>query len=467
MKQVKIFISLSVALISFSAATAQTSKKPVVDEKISAKFSKAITKMNKTDLSQPKQIQQAASQLLAEGEPIVDFNTQLKAETERSKKEIENKRKEYTPESGNHKSQLIDKELLSLLASMPEPVVSLPDAKKAMKGKYDETVFALYIEKLKRYHDQMAEIARKSIPDDMKDAELAKKKAYENAAKAQQAVNNNAVIQEMGGIENLKNMTPAQREALAKQMAAKVKQNPTAYTGAEHDPRKAFTQKLMKDPNYAARFNGMNDRQKKEEYELFMKENGFVDNTTQADRDKTLAERDEAATLIAIEQRLATIRKHAGELAGIAGQLESGTEEYFNDLTKKIAAVYGERVQALPLVEHGEAGKERETLPVDIAFQIVQYPVNAQHAIASKEVWKRYVEVLKIMVAEYNDLLNDFWGKDKTTDRLMAERQLVPAAIIAGLCTELIHLTQTASLQTSQNASWQKVYDERVLHIYE
>jgi hypothetical protein len=180
-----------------------------------------------------------------------------------------------------------------------------------------------------------------------------------------------------------------------------------------------------------------------------------------------MAARNEAATIIAIEQRAEAIRKHTAELTHIAGQLQLRTDEYFGDLAKKIAVQYEEYVQALPVVEHGEAGKGRDTRPVDIAFLVVSYPVNAQNAIASKEVWKRYADVLKITIAEYNELLNDFWGKDKTTDRLMAERHLVPAAIIAGLCTDLIQLTETATFQTNKNASWQKQFDQIVSGIYE
>ena len=61
-------------------------------------------------------------------------------------------------------------------------------------------------------------------------------------------------------------------------MAEQVKNNPSAYTGTDSDPRKAFTNKMMKDPNYAARFQHMNQQQQQEEYKMFMSENGFTDN---------------------------------------------------------------------------------------------------------------------------------------------------------------------------------------------
>lgn len=55
----------------------------------------------------------------------------------------------------------------------------------------------------------------------------------------------------------------------------------------------------------------------------------------------------------------------------------------------------------------------------------------------------------------------------KATDCLMVHRNLIPADIIAGMCGELIRLTKMAAFQTNQNASWQRTYDEKILHIYE
>ncbi|MEP7371865.1 MAG: hypothetical protein ABI675_00665 [Chitinophagaceae bacterium] len=466
MKQVKIWEILVLSLINFSVVMAQSAKKTTTDEKISAQFNKTLSKLGKTDISQSKQVQKNAAIELTDDELVPLFLPTIIAAQEKSKKEMEEKRKEYIPASSN-KSQQIDKDLLALLAGMPEPITNLPAAKKEMRLKYDENIYSGYIKMLESRQAQMEESARQSIPDDMKNPELVKKEAYKNAAKAQQDLNNNPVIRKMGGLENLKNMTHAQREALAKQMTAKIKQDPMAYTGSDADPRKAFAGKMMTDPGYAARYNHMNNQQKKEEYDLFLSENGFVGNSSQADRDKSLDDRNKALTAIAIDKRLATIRVHMGELAAIAGLLQTRTDEAFNELNNKISKEYGQRIAALPEVEHGEAGRGKDTYPVDLAYNIIVYPVNTQNAASTKEVWKRYADVLKITIAEYNELLSDFWGKDNTTNRLMAERNLVPAGISAGICEELIRLTKMAASQTNQNASWQRIYDEKVLSIYE
>jgi len=466
MKQAKIWGILVLSMINFSVIIAQSAQKTTTDEKISAQFNKTLSKLGKIDISQSKQVGKVSAVELTDDELVPLFLPTISEAQEKTRREMEEKRKEYIPAAGN-KPQQIDKDLLPLLAGMPEPITNLPAAKKEMKIKYEENIYSRYIKMLESRQAQMEEAARQSIPDDMKNPELVKKEAYKNAAKAQQDLNNNPVIREMGGIENLKNMTPAQREALAKQMTAKIKQDPLAYTGSEADPRKAFTKKMMTDPGYAARYNHMTNQQKKGEYDLFLSENGFVDNSSQADRDKSMADRNKTLTAMAIDKRLTTIREHMGELTRIAGLLQTRTDETFNEINNKINKEYRQRIAALPEVEHGEAGRGKDTYPVDLAYNIIVYPVNTQNAASNKEIWKRYVDILKITIAEYNELLSEYWGKDKTTDRLMAERHLLPAGISAGICGELIRLTKMAVSQTNQNASWQRIYDEKVLSIYE
>lgn len=465
MKQVKIGM-LVFAILSFTAATAQSEKKKSIEGKIAGQFDKTMSKLEKVNIVDTKEVKKVAEEQLIEDWLVEEALRLLNEEIARSDKEIQNKRKEYVPASSNRPQQ-IDKDLLPLLSGMPEPVTSLPEAKKTMKPRYDETIYATYIEKLERYKIQMKDAARKTIPDNMKNPELMKKEAYRNAAKAQQDINNNPVIREMGGIEKLKDMTPEQRQAFAKQMAAKVKQTPSAYTGNQGDPKKAFAQKMMTDPNYAARFNHMNEQQKKEEYEAFKTDNGFVDNSSQADKDKINGDRNRTATSIAIDKRISVIQTHTDQLLQIVSPVQKRTKAYFNDLNKKISDQYARIGEALPEVEHGEAGKGKDTHPLNIAYNILIYPVNAQNAIANKEMWKREVDILKILIAESNELLSDFWGKDKVTDQLMAEKGLTPAAITVGMCDAIISLTKKAGLLTNQNASWQRTYDEKVLELYE
>jgi hypothetical protein len=459
---------LIIAIASCISTYAQTPKKPETDKKfelrIGVQFNKTLSQINKIEKYNPEQVKKIAEQK-REDDLSTDRLRSIQVELENIREVISGKQKKYIPRSSN--KHPIDNELLGILAGMPEPIASLPDAKRAMKGKYDETVFAKYVEKLKVIEEQMKETARRSIPESLKNPEQAKAAALKNAAKAQESLDNNAIIKEMGGLENLKNMSPAQREALARQMAAKVKQNPIAYVGNDGDPMMAFTKKMMTDPSYAARYNGMNDAMKKEEYEAFKKENGLVEKTTQADRDKILADRDRNLIVMEIEKRLLHIQEHTAELAKIVTDAQTKTNDYFDYVNEQIGKEYAARIEALPLVEMGEYGRDKETYPVDISFQIIIYQINVQNAMANKQGWKRYVDMLKVIIAEYNEFFAEFSGRDKVTDEILQEKLLFPAAISAGLVGEMIHYTEIASRLTSQNAGWQRVYDEKVLGINE
>jgi hypothetical protein len=461
MKSIKLLGLLAVLSVSLVPAMAQ--KKNEQENKIVKQFDKTVTGLSKVDVSKSAEVSKVAATQLKDDWIVDEGLRALQALIEERRKQFEQKEKEYAPVPTRTKH--LDKDLLPLVAEMPEPQSNLPLAKQAMKVKIGEDVYSKYIEKLQRVREQMAEIARKAVPDDMKDPEKAKSAAYKNAAEAEQAINNNPMIQQMGGIEKLKNMTPEQRQAMAKQMSANVKNNPTAYTGVDSDPKKAFANKMMTDPSYAARFNGMNKQQKQEEYDAFVKENGFVNNSSQSDNDKLMAERYRANTSIALDKRALLIGEHANEMATAIGDLQKRTDDYFNELIKQLSGVYTQRVAALPEVEMGEAGRAKETHPLDITYQVVLYAIHGKNAIADKAIWKRKVDMLKAVIADHNDFLGEFWGRDNTTDRLMKEKGYIPAATAVAMCDELISLTKAARYLTNQNAGWQKTYDMIVLAV--
>jgi hypothetical protein len=463
MKQVKIYGLLALIMISSMNAISQkkTDDKPV----LSKQFDKTLSGINKININDNKAVKQFTDEARKWDDVFYEGLKLIHEEAERRRKEIEGKKKQYIPEPTN--TQQIDKDLLPFLAGIPEPISALPQAKQAMKPSEPDNIYTRYIERIKVYRDGLAEQARQGMPDNMKDPEKMKSDAYKQAKKSEDALNNNSIVQEMGGMEKLKNMTPAQRQASAKQMLEKVKANPSAYTGQQNDPQKAFAQKMMTDATYAAKYNYMNDQQKQEEYQAFITENGFVDNSSQGDKDKRMADRDKAATSIAIEQKMMSIRKHEEELAAIVSLLQKRTDDYFTGVNAQLNKEYAQRIEALPIVEQGEAGHGKITRPVDMAYNIVLLPIGVQNALSNKEVWKRYVDITKVTISEYNELLSGFWGKSKAIDKIMSEKGLTPAAISAGIAGSLIDLTKTAEIQSNQNASWQRTYDEKVLQIYE
>jgi hypothetical protein len=461
MKKIKT-LSISI-LLSIAVLTSFSQDNLAIDKRVALQFDEILKDINKIDLTKPEEVKKVA--IPPSAEKVFDPTLpKLVAELEARRKEIENKKQEFVT-AKNGKPQQIDKDLLPLLQGMPEPVASLQEAKKVMNVKDEQNRFTVYIEKLKRYQEQLKDQAAKYALSGQDAAQL-QKEAEKNAGKAMQDLRSSTLVQEAGGLKKLQQMSQAERAALGKKMAERVRQNPSVYTGSDSDPRKAFSDKMMKDPGYAARFQHMNEQQQHEEYTYFKKENGFIDNETEKPRND-MADRNEALTNIAITKRTTAIFNHRKQLAEVVGSAQKRTDEYFTGVNRKLSDQYASRVQSLPMVDHGEAGKSKETYPVDIAYNTIVYSVEAQNAAANKEVWKRNLEAIKITIAEYNEFLSKYWGRNKQTDRIMAQQNQTPAAILAGACGELISLTEMARNLTNMHSGWQRTYDQTVLHLYE
>jgi hypothetical protein len=443
-------------------SSAMAQQNPVINKKIAAQFDIMLMDMKKINVTKPEEVKKAIpipsrDQIFDATLPALNGGiTQVKAE-------IESKSKQFIS-LNTVTAHVIDNDLLALVAGIPEPIAGLPDAKKAMNVREDAIVYNVYIEKLKKVQAKYVEEARKYALN-TQDADQIKTVAEKNAGKTMQDLNNNSLVQQAGGIEKLQQMTPAEREAWGKKMAEQVRNNPSAFTN-NNDPRKAFTSKMMNDPNYAVRFQHMTQAQQQEEYRMFVSENGFtVNGPGQSAEIKT--EHNEASTIIAITQRTTDILNHRKQLSEMAGSAQKKTDDYFVLVNASLNDQYRRMAESLPLVDHGEAGKSKDTYPVDLAYHLIVYTVEKENAVSNKEVWKNYMEAMKVTIAEYNAFLGEYWGRNKQTDQLMARRNQTPAAIMAGACGELIQLTEMAKTMTHSNASWQRSFDEKILHLYE
>ena len=444
-------------------SSALSQNNPVMDKKMTAQFDIMLMEMRKIDVTKSEEVKRAIP--IPSPDQIFDATLPaLKEEIEQGKIEIETKSKHFVDIKSSNIHE-IDKDLLALMSGIPEPIIGLSEAKRAMKLRDEEIIYNIYIKKLKRLQAQFIEEARKYVLKGQ-DAEQIRAVAEKNAAKAMQDLNNNSLVQQAGGLEKLQQMTPAERQAWGKKMAEQVKNNPSAYTGTGNDPRKAFTNKMMKDPNYAARFQHMNQQQQQEEYKIFLSENDFVDNEAGKSEEINVAH-NEANIAIEIAQRTTDILNHRKQLAGIAGVAQKKTNDYFTSVNNNLNDQYRRMAESLPVVDHGEAGKGKNTYPVDLAYNLIVYTLERENAISNKEVWKNYMEAMKVTIAEYNAFLSEYWGRDKQTDQLMAKQNQTPAAIMAGACNDLIWLTEMAKTMTHSNAGWQRRYDEKILHLYE
>ena len=78
------------------------------------------------------------------------------------------------------------------------------------------------------------------------------------------------IVQQMGGTENLMNMSEAERKAAALKMASEIKSNPGIVSGKNNPALNALMQKVMTDKDYSKSFNKMSDAEKEAEVKKFM-----------------------------------------------------------------------------------------------------------------------------------------------------------------------------------------------------
>ena len=103
----------------------------------------------------------------------------------------------------------------------------------------------------------------------------------------------------------------------------------------------------------------------------------------------------EAKVTIAITQRTTEILNHRKQLAGMAGAAQKKTDDYFVMVNSSLNDQYRRIAESLPVVDHGEAGKGKDTYPVDLAYNLIVYTVERENALSNKEVWKNYMEAMK------------------------------------------------------------------------
>jgi hypothetical protein len=96
---------------------------------------------------------------------------------------------------------------------------------------------------------------------------------------------------------------------------------------------------------------------------------------------------------------------------------------------------------------------------------MIVYLIDRQQAIAEKEVWQGSLSVAKVTLAEYNDMLSKYYV-DGVSRQLMEEKGFTPPGLSASYCGGLIQLAKDAKITTSQNSSWQRSYDEKVMRDY-
>jgi hypothetical protein len=142
--------------------------------------------------------------------------------------------KEWTPTNQSTKGEI---NLLPLMEEAPAPIYILALAGQAdLDAKYDP-----YIKKIESQQKQLVE----SVTKNNKLQQVYQKEGEEGIKKRAIAESDkNKMVQQMGGTENLMNMSEADRKAAALKMASDIKSNPGMLSGNNNPGMNALMQKV-------------------------------------------------------------------------------------------------------------------------------------------------------------------------------------------------------------------------------
>lgn len=202
-------------------------------------------------------------------------------------------------------------------------------------------------------HQQLKDgiaIRMKSLPD---------KTTVEKQAKAQ--VNSNPIVSGMGGIDQIQQMTPAQREAAARQSVAGFQQNLVTGGGRNSPTMQAMMQKVMSDPAYRARFMQMSEQEKEAELRKNMGTPQAVAQSPaqQQQAQQRLQANNEIADSMALQNELRQMAQRLGEIDAAfvtKDQAISKAPGSHEDIGHDIAV----KISKVPVVELGEYGRDRD-----------------------------------------------------------------------------------------------------------
>lgn len=364
--------------------------------------------------------------------------------------------KEWTSPNKNTKGE---KDLLPLMDEAPSPIYLLPAAGQAdLDAKFDP-----YIKKVEAQQKQLVDMIAKNN----KLQQVYQKEGEEGVKKRAMAESDKSVmIQQMGGTEKLMNMSDAERKAAALKMASDVKSNPAMLTGNNNPGMNAMMNKMMNDKEYAKRFNSMSDAEKEAEMKKFMGEsaNNIDPTKSSQQREKTIAEgnnvkytQDITLLNMRIQKRLQAASDHYGKNA-------EAINAWVKDVRSKIGKWYSEKYAAIPIVELGEYGHDKDPDQVQALESTLAYlnyqMVNAPEMKLRSDNWNQYKANCKYAIGELNDFIATYtWGSHKSENLFAPDADQEVASGIGLAHGMMSQLAQEAKDFSSTAKGYQKQFE--------
>lgn len=379
------------------------------------------------------------------------LNEKLK-ESERINKDLEAR---YPQQRG-------EMNLIPLFEESTDPITDLPKA-----GRTDiDAYFKPYIDKVEGQIRQMQEIAMKhnkynNVYQKEGQAGL-EKRAIDQA-------NSSALVQHMGGAENLKNMSEAERKAMAEKMKKDIQNNPGILTGNSNPGMNALTQKMMNDKEYAKRFNAMSAAEKQVEMKKYMTMTTPDPNFDLEKRNQEFEKQQKDINAIKRAQEFTLLggRTHDRLKDASNRYIESGNKitSTINEMKKRIGEAASRVMESIPIVELGEYGRDKDPAMVQALHyteRIAYYNVDKQEAMLRAQAWKTFKNDCKYAILELNNYFGSYkWGQGSTED-LFNGKYFEPqvAQSVLGIYDLMLQMVNDAKGQSNQSRGKQLGYEE-------
>ena len=333
-----------------------------------------------------------------------------------------------------------DINLLPLMDEAPAPLYLLPVAGQAdLDAKFDP-----YIKKIESQQKQLVD----NVSKNNKLQQVYQKEGQEGLEKRAIAESDKSkIIQQMGGTENLMKMSDAERKAAAQKMANDLRANPGLMSGNSNPGADAMSKKLMTDKEYAKAFNKMSDAEKEAEVKKFMAENPPQPNANYdpAKHEKLMAERDNTKYTQDITLLTLRIQKRLESASAYYSKNVTAINDWTENVRNKVGQWYGAKYAAIPVVELGEYGHDKDpdqvqALKLTVAYLTYQMVDGPEMKLRSDN-WNLYKTNCKYAIGELNDFIATYkWGSHKTDDIYApdADQQVVAGIGLAyGMMTQL------------------------------
>jgi len=337
-----------------------------------------------------------------------------------------------------------DLNLFSLMEEAPAPLYILALAVEAdLDAKFDP-----YVKKIEFQQKQLVD----KVAKNSKLQQVYQKEGQEGLEKRAMAESDKSkIIQQMGGMENLMKMSDAERKAAAQKMANDLRANPGLISGNSNPGADAMSKKLMNDKDYAKKFNKMSDAEKEAEVKKFMAENpqqpdpNYDPVKSNQQHDKLMAERDNTKYTQDITLLTLRIQKRLDSAAAHYSKNVMAINDWTDDVRKKIGKWYSARYAAIPVVELGEYGHDKDpeqvqALKFTVAYLTYQMVDGPEMKLRSDN-WNQYKTNCKYAIGELNDFIAGYQWESHTSQDIFgpdADQQMVAGIGLAyGMMTQL------------------------------